>query len=117
MDSDEDYCGDFDYESSGDGSDNESANISHEDVMLDSTVAESPHRCAEEGKSYPFEVLTTDQILQHMDDFLNDFNTVAMVRCFIGKCFIISDSICFMLLFFSAATKSCQNATGSFSMG
>ena len=75
MDSDEEeYYGTYEYESGeDDGSENES--------NLDDMIENPQHSCREEPEdaSFFFEVLTSNQILQHMNDFLKDVNTVAMV--------------------------------------
>ena len=79
MDStDEDeYCSGLGYNSSGIGSDY-SSSIRYEDSIANDSI--NSLKDQGEDKKYPFEVLTTNQILQHMNDFLKDVNTVVMVR-------------------------------------
>lgn len=68
MDSDEDIYDDSGNESSGD-----------DDVEFAMVEEPSNQKERHELEDYPFEVLTTEQILQHMNECMKEVNTVVEV--------------------------------------
>ncbi len=69
MDSDEDIYDDSGNESSGDDDDVEFAMVEEPNNQKD----------RQELEDYPFEVLTTEQILQHMNECIKEVNIVVEV--------------------------------------
>ena len=69
MDSDEDIYDDSGNESSGD-----------DDVEFAMVEDPNNQKDRQELEDYPFEVLTTEQILQHMNEFLKEVNIVVEVK-------------------------------------
>ncbi len=70
MDSDEDIYDDSGNESSGDDDDVEFAMVEEPNNQKD----------RQELEDYPFEVLTTEQILQHMNECIKEVNIVVEVK-------------------------------------
>jgi ariadne-1 len=78
MDSDEDIMYDDDYDDSG--------NESSGDDDVEFAMVEEPNNPKErqELDEYPYEVLTTEQILQHMNECMKEVNIVVEVYIFIS---------------------------------
>ena len=76
MDSDEDIMYDDDYDDSG--------NESSGDDDVEFAMVEEPNNPKErqELDEYPYEVLTTEQILQHMNECMKEVNIVVEVYIF-----------------------------------
>lgn len=74
MDSDEDIMYDDDYDDSG--------NESSGDDDVEFAMVEEPNNPKErqELDEYPYEVLTTEQILQHMNECMKEVNIVVEVH-------------------------------------
>lgn len=78
MDSDEDIMYDDDYDDSG--------NESSGDDDVEFAMVEEPNNPKErqELDEYPYEVLTTEQILQHMNECMKEVNIVVEVCIFLS---------------------------------
>lgn len=68
----------------------DSGNVSSgdDDFGMEVDVANNKERGQAEPEEYPFEVLTTEQIVQHMVDSIKEVNTVVEVRFKLLKTFI-----------------------------
>ena len=89
MDSDEDMMYD-DYDSG-----NESSGA--DDVEFAMVEEPNNHKDRQELDDYPYEVLTTEQILQHMNECMREVNVVIEVEYFVIK--FIRIFLCWILIF------------------
>lgn len=83
---------DIEMDSDGDTGDNfDSGNVSsgEDDFPLDIDMNTKDHQ--NEPEDYPYDVLTTEEIVQHMIDCIKEVNTVVQVCCFLKafSCFFL----------------------------
>lgn len=73
----------MDFEEDEDNADSGNVSSGEEDFGMDVDISSAKDRQQEALEDYPYEVLTTEEIVQHMIDCIKDVNTVVeVIRCY-----------------------------------